>query len=189
MADGETPPETPPGDPPETPPGPDTPPELANLDDHTRRYIERLTGEATTHRHARRNAEQELERIRREHETEQDRVVREAEERGRAAAQAEHTDVVAGYERRLATERIRGKAAGRFADADDAVRLLDLDRLLAETDERRREQAVDKALGELLEQKPYLATGRSGAPPPLITQGGRSQPPDGRPRERSWLRG
>ena len=162
--------------------------ELAGLDDHARRMVERANSQAAAFRHELRSAQQAYERLQRQHESEQERAIREAEERGRQAAQADTNRIVAEYERRLATAAIRARAAGGFADPDDAVRMLDLDQLLAERDERRREQQVDKALAALLEAKPYLARERERAGV-LISQGGRSQPPDGRPRERSWLRG
>jgi len=179
----------------DTPPGPPTPQpdELAGLDEHARRLVERANSEAAAFRHelreAKETARQAIERlgaVERSHESEQDRAVREAEERGRSAAQAEIDELRAGYERQLAISAIKARAAGRFADPDDAVRLLALDELLAEPDQQRRDQQVEKALTDLLEAKPYLARETRR---PLVTPGGRSEPPNGRPRERSWLRG
>jgi hypothetical protein len=189
-----TPPETPPEPPPEAPPSAPTDDELAGLDDRARGLVERYarragdaSGEAATYRTKMRTAQTELERMQRERETEQERRDREVGERERAAGRAERDDEVASLRREVATGSIRVRAAGRFADPEDAVRMLDLDALLAEQDDRKRAELVDAALTKLLEAKPYLARKRERGP--LVTQGGRSQAPDGRARERSWLRG
>ena len=107
--------------------------------------------------------------------------------RDRAERRVEHEREVAGLRREIATGSIRVRAAGRFADPEDAVHMLDLDALLAEADDRKRAEAVDAALDELLKAKPYLAREKERGP--LVTQGGRSTPPERRARERSWLRG
>jgi hypothetical protein len=181
--------------PPESPAS-STPPadELAGLDDRTRAIVERYvtrandaSSEAARHRHEAREARERLQTLERERETEQERRDRETAERERAAGRAERDDEVAGLRRQIATADIRVRAAGRFADPDDAVRMLDVDALLRETDERRRADAVDTALTALLEAKPYLAREKERGP--LMTQGGRSTPPERRARERSWLRG
>lgn len=194
MADNDQPPDgtTPPEG---TPPELDDDAYIAGLDDRARRLVERANTEAARFRHdlretqqARQAVEERLQTLEREHETEQERVVREAEERGRSEGKAEVDRITADFERRLATMAIKAKAADRFADADDAVRLLPLDDLLAESDEQTRDRKVDKALADLLEQKPYLGRDSNGRRP-LVTQGGRSDQPGGRPRERSWLRG
>ncbi len=168
---------------------------VAGLDERARRLIERANTEAARFRHELRTSQEQAEqanarltRLEREHESEQERVIREAEERGHASAQGEIDKLRASYERQLATLAIKARAADRFADPDDAIRLLPLDELLAEPDERTRDQRIDKALADLLEAKPYLARDQARRPP-LVTQGGRSEQPNGRPRERSWLRG
>jgi hypothetical protein len=168
--------------------------ELAGLDDRTRAIVERYvtrandaSSEAARHRHEAREARERLQTLERERETEQERRDRETAERERAAGRAERDDEVAALHRQIATGDIRVRAAGRFADPEDAVRMLDVDALLA-TPEAERVAAVDAALGKLLETKPYLAR-QSEPRPGLMTQGGRSTPPGGRARERSWLRG
>jgi len=180
--------------PPETPPEP-APPDtdddayIAGLDDRARRLIERSNTEAARFRHELRSTEEQFEALKRKHESEDEKRVREIEERVRAENKAEVDKVTADYERRLATQAIKTKAAGRFNDANDAVAALreagTLDALLA-TDGQKRDQAVDKALADLLEAKPYL--GRNGDRRPTMTPGGRSDQPNSRPRERSWLR-
>jgi hypothetical protein len=181
----EEPPATPPSDEPPAEPPPDD--ELAGLSDDARRLVERANSDAARSRHDLRRAQAELERIQRDHESEQERAIREAEERGRTAELEERAQIVAGYERRLAIEVVRARAGVRFADPDDAVAMLDLDALLAEQDPARRAQKVDQALEKLLEEKPYLGKDGRGRGP-LVTQGGRSGEAT-RPRERSWLRG
>jgi flagellar biosynthesis/type III secretory pathway protein FliH len=182
-------------DPEPTPPEPDD--ELTDLDDRARRYVQTARSEAAAYRHERnelrqraQTAEERLQALEREHESEQEKLVREAEERGRQEGQAEVDKLTADFQRQLATMAIKAKAADRFNDANDAVAALreagTLDDLLSEPDERKRDQAVDKALADLLEAKPYLGRGERR---PLVTQGGRSEQPNGRPRERSWLRG
>jgi hypothetical protein len=129
-----------------------------------------------------------LERLQKQHETEQERLVREAEERGRQTATTEHQTAVLGYERQFVTLAIQARAADRFNDPQDAVLNLAIDELVEERDEKRRRDKIDKALTELLTAKPWLAKKpeRSGS---VITQGARTEQPNGRPRERSWLRG
>ncbi|HKE75083.1 MAG TPA: hypothetical protein VKB57_15780 [Acidimicrobiales bacterium] len=173
-----------PPDPEPTPPDSDD--ELSGLDDRARRLVDRANTEAARFRHEARRAEEQLQALQREHETEQERLVREAEDRGRQEGQAEVERITADFQRQLATMAIKAKAADRFNDAADAVLHLPLDELLAIDNEATRDQAVDKALADLLEAKPYLGRGERR---PLVTQGGRSEQPNGRPRERSWLRG
>lgn len=159
-------------------------PEVENA--RLRDELARVRAEAAAHRHEKQEARDELDRIRREHETEQERLVREAEERGRAEAEAEYRETVAANELKLVANAVIAKAAGRFADPEDAVLYLPLEKLVAETDERKRGALIEKYLAELLERKPHLANG-TGSRQPLVAQGGRSERP-ARPNERSWLR-
>lgn len=185
------------------PPPAGTPPPPDDDDAYIRQHgdqrlvdlFEHKNSEAAMRRRELRDAQEALQRERdqreqleREHESEQQRVVREAEDRGREAAAGERDELAATYDRKLAIAAIERNAAGKFADPSDAVRLLPLDELLSETDERKRDSRVEQALIKLLESKPYLA--REPTPrPPLVTQGPRSeQRQDGRQRERSWLR-
>lgn len=181
-------PPAPPETPPESPPADD---DLTGLDDRARRAVERANTEAAAFRHELMELRSAHEQLQRKHESEQERIVREAEQRGRAAAQAEHTETVQGYERALVTAAVEARAAGRFNDPADAVLNLSVDDLVAETDPRKRTDRIDKALTDLLTAKPYLARTGNGRPPVLVTQGPRSDERTGRPRdrERSWLRG
>jgi hypothetical protein len=183
----DTPPEgTPPAEPPAPPATPPDP--LAGLDDNARMLVERANSEAAAMRHSLRENQAALEALQRKHESEQEKMIREAEERGRKAANVDHEQTITGYERRLAEFAIHARAAERFNDPGDAVLNLSVDEIVAETDPQRRNEKIDNALTTLLEQKPYL--GRSAPPPrqPLVTQGGRSEPPNGKSRDRQWLR-
>lgn len=178
------PPEQPPDPPPDPPPDDD---ELAGLDDRARRLIDRANAESAGRRHERDELRVQLERLQREHESDQERRDREAFDRGRQEGAAEvqkQLDTVLSTNQTL---EISGWIADRVVDPDVVVGLLPLDDLRAIEDPKRRRAAVDKALEELLKEKTYLA--RKAGKPPLVTPGARSEQGNGRPRERSWLRG
>lgn len=180
------------------PPPPQDPPAddawLAELPEQVRKTWEQKNGEAASYRHQLRTAQQAAatererrEQLEREHESEQQRLVREAVERDREAEAGKRDELTAGYERQLAIAAVERKAAGVFADPGDVIRLLPLEDILAETDPRRRDTLIDKLLSKFAQDKPYLL--REQTPrPPLVTQGARSERQDGKPRERSWLR-
>lgn len=163
--------------------------DLAALDDRSRALVERANAEAAARRREIRQLEQqleqhtaELERHRRESETESERLVREAEQRGRDTASAE-------YERRLATSAVIAGAAGRLRDPADAAAHLDVDAIAAAKPDDQP-ALITRLLDDLLTAKPYLAldatNGGSGA---LVSQGGRSQPPGSSPgTPDAWLR-
>jgi hypothetical protein len=186
------PPESPPDQPPESPPDDD----LAGFTDQIPRHVaERLVkekndarGEASVYRHRLRTLESEHADLQRQSESEQERRDREAYERGRQEAAAENQTQVDALNRANLTLQITGQIAERVIDPDVVVGLLPLDELRAIDDPAKRRQALDKALDELLKTKTYLAR-PAPKKPPLVTQGGRSTEPNGRPRERSWLRG
>ena len=176
-------------------PKPDDPPDDLGLDDRQSRAFEELRRENANRRRAERAAQTvndelraELERIRTDHESENEKIVREAVEVARA-------EVVASYEQRLLEAQIARQAAGKLRDPEDAVRLLPIADLVQIADEGERARRVDAAIAELLETKSYLAlNGQTETPPSrtsLVTQGGRSAPPRDR-REGtdadSWIR-
>jgi hypothetical protein len=73
-------------------------------------------------------------------------------EKAIANARAEaRTEVEAHYQAQILTAQIAARAARRFADPDDVVRLLDLEELGGGDME-----AIDAALAALAERKPYL---------------------------------
>jgi hypothetical protein len=119
-----------------------------------RKTITALRGEAMEARRRLRKLEGELERLKREGLSEQERAVAEAEARGREQALAE-----AGT--KLLEAQVRAAAAGKLRDPDDAVRYLDL-RELVELDEDERE--LGKRIDKLVEAKPYLGADNGERP-------------------------
>jgi hypothetical protein len=114
----------------------------------------------------------ELERLRAQNESENEKAVREA------AAEARR-DEAGKWSRRLLEAQVAVAAAGRLNDPSDAVRLLPVEELLAEEDEAARDRAITKAIETLIESKPYLAAqvdGERGGERrgELVTQGARS---------------
>jgi len=177
------------------PPSPSADP-MEGIGDKAKHLIENANAEAASFRSQLREAEERnkateerLAKLEKEHESEQERAVREAQEKGREEAKAESDKAAADYERRIAMLRIESAAAGSFADPHDAVSLLPLDDLLSERDEASRDKKVEAALAKLLEEKPYLAANgsASGKRPPLVTQGARGSG-EGRSKERSWIK-
>jgi hypothetical protein len=145
--------------------------------------IAALKAEAADYRRRLRQAESERDDAKTASMSEQERAVAEAEKRGRQAAEAEHG-------RRLLEAQIRAAAAGKLRDPDDAIRYLDVDKLL-ELDERDRD--LDKAVATLIEQKSYLAADTNGATPTtgVRSQGARTQPGGTRAADSDgseWLR-
>jgi membrane protein involved in colicin uptake len=186
MADEPTPPDTPAPDPPD--PEPD--PELDSLDERSRRLVERANAEAATRRRETRAAEQRAQALERElaehrqaQESETERLVREAEQRGFEKA----APMVLEAELAIA-------AAGRMRYPQDAARLLpDSTRaeLLAITERDARAKAATKAVDELLSARPEMGLdANGGATPPLVTQGARSgSAPKSTPQDPDeWLR-
>lgn len=191
MADDPTPAPDPTPDDPTPDPEPDD--ALAGLDDRTRALVERANTEAATRRRELRSEKQKREGVERElaelraaQESEQERLVREAEQRGFERA----VPMLLEAEMAIA-------AAGRLRDPGDAARLIGEDvrtELLAMTDPTARRERAVQAVEELIEAKPYMAVDANGGSPPatgdLVTQGGRSSQ---RPGESSspdaWIRG
>jgi hypothetical protein len=145
--------------------------------------MEALKTEAGDYRRRLRNAETELEKLKTAALGDQERAVAEAKAEGKREAAAEHG-------RRLLEAQIRAAAAGKLRDPDDAIRYLDVDKLL-ELDERDRD--LDKAVATLIEQKSYLAADTNGATPTtgVRSQGARTQPGGTRAADSDgseWLR-
>jgi len=77
-------------------------------------------------------------------------------EKAISAARKEEQDK---FQRELLRERVMGRAASKLTDPEDAGRYLDLDGLTLDND------AIDQAIGELIQARPYLAV----QPPPQRT--------------------
>jgi hypothetical protein len=186
---------TPTPDAPDAPDAPETPdaPEsgdLGDLDERSRGLVERANREAAERRRELRAAQAERDQARRElaemrqaSESESERLVREAEDRGRSAA-------AETYERRLAEADVVAVAAGRMRDPRDAVAYLDLSELVDVSDLEDRRRIIGDQLDRLLESKPYLALDDSnGTRGPLVSSGGRSEPPaSGAQTPDAWIR-
>lgn len=177
---------------PEAPERPEQPAEPERPEDsispEARALINAANSEAAARRKELRETQEKLEAMARQNESDQERAVREAEERGAASKQQEIERLQAEHARELVLLSIRAKAAERFADPDDVVRLLgDTDEIVSVEDERARAVRITQALDQLAESKPYLLR-QNGERPPLVSQGGRSDAPGTRTRERSWLR-
>ena len=88
------------------------------------------------------------------------------------------------YEAELGRQRIIGRARGEFVDPSDVLNYLDLDSLDPPDD-----RAIDLALTELAEKRPYLLTPKGRAALGGIDQGpqGGSSPQQGSPDD--FLRG
>lgn len=98
--------------------------------------------------------DEELERLRKleeDQKSETEKLIDKARKEGAADAKKEMEGV-------LLKERIRARAAGKVADPDDAVSLIDASSLNSDDLD-----GIDKAVAALIESKPYLA---SDATPP-----------------------
>jgi hypothetical protein len=134
-----------------------------------KKTIAALSTEAGDYRRKLRKAELELERVQTEGLSEQERVVAEAELRGRQAAEAEHG-------RRLLEAQLRAAAAGKLQDPADALRYLDLEALL---DEELDDRELAKRVDRLVVEKPYLAVANGDAGGKRVgvrSQGARTAP-------------
>lgn len=75
----------------------------------------------------------------------------------------------------LLKAEVRAAAAGKLADKEDAVRLLDLDSFEVKDDGAVDGEAISKAIEQLVESKPYLSA--EGSPTPQgDPDGGTRQP-------------
>jgi hypothetical protein len=139
--------------------------ELPEDEPVTLRTVRERNRELKALRERQREQDQELERLRQERMSEQERAVAAARQEGfQEAAQQ--------YGRQLLEERVRGIATGELNDPDDALRYLPLDQMAEATRED-----IEQALLTLLEEKPYLA-----AKQPVSEQARGFVPFDGGPR-------
>jgi len=170
---------------PDPDPNPDDDAALEGLDDRTRALVERANSQAARFRREARTAQDELANLRQQQESDQERVVREAEERGFARA----APMIVEAEMAIA-------AAGRMRDPSVAARLLTAeqrDELLQIADVGERRARCDDLVADLLEAHAYMAvepTVENGQGRTLVTQGGRSRRPESTPSDPdAWLRG
>ena len=79
-----------------------------------------------------------------------DKAAKEAEEKTRG-------ELEPTWKKRLVRSEVRAVAAGKLADPNDAISLLDLDSFELDEDGNVDEDKVVKAITKLVEDKPYLA--------------------------------
>ncbi len=82
--------------------------------------------------------------------------------------------MLAKANRRILRSEVKAAAAGKLADPNDALHMLDLDQFEVDDDGNVDEDEIATAIADLLEKKPYLAA-QSGpkAPKPDRSQGAR----------------
>lgn len=103
-----------------------------------------------------RKAQAELDQLRKANETDTEKAVREAEERGRTTALASVTT-------RLVSSEIRVAASPKLRDPADAEALLGDVSRFADKDGNVDATAIGKAIDDLLKSKPYLGKNATGA--------------------------
>ena len=163
---------------------------LAGLDEDARKLVVKANAEAAARRRelraereAREKAEQALAEHRRSQESETERLVREAEQRGYEKA----APLVLEADMALA-------ASGRMRNPEDAGRLLaehDREELLKMGDQGKRRERASALVAELLESRPYLALTEPERDngPGLVRQGPRSTEPGPTAQDAdAWLR-
>lgn len=93
---------------------------------------------------------EELDTSRTDHQKELDKVRAEAAEEARQEATLKAN-------RRIVRSEVRANAGGKLADPEDAVRFLDLDSFEVDSDGDVDTKAIERAIGQLLKDKPYLS--------------------------------
>lgn len=137
-----------------------------------------------TERKARQKAERDLKAMQKQLDdlqaaslSEQERAVKEAEDRGR-------TEALGSANARILRAEVKALAGGKLADPEDAVRLLDLTEFDVSDDGTVDTKAISSAIDELVKQKPYLSpNGQRPAPLP----GGGARPSEGFDVD-AWIR-
>lgn len=117
-------------------------------------------------------SEKELATVKASQMTEQEKAMADARREGA-------TEVMAKANARLLRAEVRAAAAGRFADAEDACRFLDLAQFNVGEDGEVDSKAIATAVGKLLQDKPYLAINRPQGPGSAdqgLNGGGNPQP-------------
>jgi hypothetical protein len=162
---------------------PPAPEEGGDREGELRRETIRYRREARAAQQATDELRAQLERIRVEHESGQDKAIREAVEQAEARKDAE-------YAGERLHNRLRVRAAGRLRDPEDAVLHLG-GSLPADADDR----TLDEALEQLIKDRDYLANPSLIMPvtngDSLVTQGPRSTAPGRAVRESTpddWIR-
>lgn len=131
------------------------------LGDAGKRALDAMKTERNEERRRRREAEQELERIKAEAAAQG----KPAEEQALDAARREAEQaVMARVNDRIVKAEVRAAATGKLADPTDALRFIDLSSIEVGEDGAVDGAAVADAIADLIKTKPYLATGARPAP-------------------------
>lgn len=150
-------------------------PEAAPTDEY-RELRDALEKERTARKESDRKAkerdafEAELITVREQGKSEQEKLLAKAVA---DADKAARTDERSKADRRVVAAEVKAAAGGRLHDPADAVLNIDLSEFQVDDDGNVDEKAIQKALDELLERKPYLAAKRNGS----ADQGGRPDNP------------
>lgn len=170
-----------PDTPPDTPPAPEPPADPPEPQDDPKAELEKWKAQARKHEErakANAAAAKELERLKREGMSDQDKAVAEAKAQARAEALKE-----------TAAERVGdaavAAAAGKLANPELARRLLDLPALLDDEGNFDR-KAIAKAVDQLVKDEPYLAANGNGKPSGSGDGGARGSKPAA--DMNAWLR-
>lgn len=165
-----------PGDPAKDPDPKGDPKEEPELGDAGAKAIREERNARKAAEKAAKAAQAELEKIREANQSEQEKAI--------AAAKAEgRTEALSTANERLLKAEVKAAAAGKLADPDDAVRMLDLDDFDVADDGSVDTKAIKSAIDSLVKDKPYLAAGtKPGALP-----GGGAKPSEGQSMD-DWLR-
>ena len=126
--------------PPAPSPPPPSPPPAPDPPAPTRAELDKLTAALEEERRQRVETKKELDRLKAEGMTEQEKLIAKAREEGKAEAAKE-----SGL--RLVAAEFRAQAAGRIANPDAALAVLDLSKLLGADGEPDK-----KAIGKLVDQ-------------------------------------
>lgn len=140
---------------------------------------------------AARDAQAKLDELTAASQSEQEKAIEQARKEAAEAAKAE---VTAEFRSRVLKSEIRAKAAGKFADPDDAIRLLELDEADVFSDDGEVQgDVLTKELDALLDRKPHLKADPSNGRPIGDVDAGKgvTPGPTGTPEEQhnQWLAG
>jgi hypothetical protein len=110
--------------------------------------------EAASYRRKLRDTERERDELRGKTQTEQERAIADAVKAREEELTAEHRKTLIGL-------HVKAHAAAKFEDPADALRFVDVSEF-DDLDEDKLDRAIERALDEVLESKPYLAKDGDG---------------------------
>jgi hypothetical protein len=142
-----------------TPPAPSTPPPAATTETGAAGSPEQIRADLADERRRRQAAEADLEKLRKQHQTDEEKKLDEARNEGKAEATKTLTT-------KLVRAEVKSLATGKFADPADAIAHLrdELDTLVTK-DGDPDTKAIEAKLDALLKAKPHL--GGKARPTPI----------------------